>query len=85
VSGFQQGQQLIHEVDVPGAFYFRDHDHIELVAYLADDLGDIIQKPGTVKGVDPGPQSGVAEVHTLCHLNETSPGRLFCLHGDSVF
>ena len=53
--GFQLGQQLIKIMNVPGAFHFRQHDHIDLVAYLRDNLGNIIQKPRTVQAVDPGP------------------------------
>ena len=48
-------EQTVHVVDVPRAFDLRDHDHIKLVADLADDLREVIQHPRRFKRVDPGP------------------------------
>ena len=38
VPGFELGQQLVEIVDVPGPIDLRQHDDVELVADLADDL-----------------------------------------------
>src|SRR6185436_17857252 len=65
--GFQLGQEAVHEVDVPGPLDLGDHDDVELVADLAHHLGQVVEHPGRVEAVDPGPQLGVTQVHLPAH------------------
>jgi hypothetical protein len=40
------GEQPVDVVDVPGALDLRHHDHLELVADLADELREVVEHPG---------------------------------------
>ena len=82
----QQGQQLVHVVDVPGALHLGDDDHVQLLAHGGDDLGDVVQMPGGVEAVDPGPQAhpGGGEVVGPGHLDEAGPGGGLGLRRDGV-
>ena len=64
------GEQAVHVVDVPGALDLRDHDHVELVADLGDERGDVVEHPRALERVDPRPQRGVAEVDLLGDLDQ---------------
>ena len=45
-AGLELGQQPIDVVDVLGALDLRDHDHVETVADLADQRGQVVEHPG---------------------------------------
>ena len=60
--GLELRQQLVHVVDVPGAFDLGDHDDVELVADLRDEPRQIVEHPGAVQAVDAGPELAAAEV-----------------------
>ena len=55
-------QQSIDIVDVPGPFDLRDHHHVELVADLGHQRGDVVEHPRRLEAVDPRPQLRLAEV-----------------------
>ena len=60
--GLELGEQAVDVVDVLGPLDLGDHDHVELVAGLGDQRGEVVETPRRVEAVDPGPQLGVAEV-----------------------
>ena len=62
-TSFELGEQAVDVVNVPGAFDLGDHDDVDLVADLGDDLGEIVEDPGGLERVDPRPQLSVAELH----------------------
>ena len=70
VARFELRQQLVEIVDVPGPIDLGQHDDVELVADGADDLDDVVERPGRIERVDARPQSGRAVVDALCHLDE---------------
>jgi len=84
ILGFEQREQLVDEVDVPNAFDLGDHHHVELVADGGDDLVHVVQEPGAVERIDPGPQAGFTEVDGLRHLDEAGTGGLLGIGGDGV-
>ena len=57
-----------------GALDLGDHDDVDLVANLGHDFGEVIEGPGGVKRVDPGPELGVAHIDGLADLDEASAG-----------
>ena len=84
VPGFELRQQLVEIVDVPGAFDLGQHDDVELVADRADDLGDVVERPGRIERIDPRPQAGRAEVGGLGHGDEARARRLLGVGRDGV-
>jgi hypothetical protein len=54
--GLELGQQPVDVVDVLGALDLRHHDDVERVADRGHQGGQVVERPGTVEGVDPGPQ-----------------------------
>ena len=68
--GLELGEQAVGVVDVPRALDLGDHDHLELVADLADELRDVVEEVGRGELVDARPQRGVAEVHLPAHLDQ---------------
>src|SRR5205823_5555829 len=60
----------IDVMDVPGSLHLRNHDHLELVADLGDEMHEVVQDPWTVEAVDTRPEGGVAEVRLLCDPDE---------------
>ena len=60
--GLELGEQAVDVVDVLGALHLRHHDHVELVADGSDERGQVVEHPGRVQGVDPGPELGGPEV-----------------------
>src|SRR5215468_899331 len=77
MAGFELGQELVEIVDIPRALHLGQHDDVELVADGGNDLDDIIERPGRIERIDPGPKSGYAVVVRLTHLDEAAPRRLF--------
>ena len=71
-------------MDVPRAFDLGNHDHVELVADLADERGEVVEDPRGLQRVDAGPQLGVAEVELLADLHEPGAGRFLIVGGDGV-
>ncbi len=69
-SRLEQSEQSIDEVDVPRPLDLRNHDHVDLVAHLLDDLGHVVEEPGAVEAVHAGPELAVAEVVVLRDLDE---------------
>ena len=78
------GEQPVHVVDVPGPLDLRDHDHVELVADLGDELGQVVEHPGALERVDAGPQPRVAEVGLLGDLDQALAGRDLLVDRDGV-
>ena len=62
-------------VDVPGPLDLRQHDDVELVADLGDDLDEVVERPGAVQRVDARPQPGAAEIVRLGERDEAAPRR----------
>ena len=58
----QQGQVLVDEMNVPGPLDLRDHHHVELVADLGDDAGEVVEQPRRVQRIDAHPEAGGAEI-----------------------
>ena len=56
------GEQPVDVVDVPRPLDLGDHHHVELVADLGDDLGDVVEHPRRLERVDASPQLGLAQV-----------------------
>ena len=81
----QLRQQLVEIVDVPGAVDLGQHDDVELVADGADDLGDVIERPGRIERVDAGPQARRAEIGGLGHGDEAVARRLLGVDWNGVF
>jgi hypothetical protein len=67
---FELGEELVEIVDVPRAFDLGQHDDVELVAGLRDDLGDVVEQPRRVEAVDARPQAGA-----LAEISEHFPSR----------
>src|SRR5215470_2511093 len=84
VAGFELGQELVEIVDIPRALHLGQHDDVELVADGGNDLDDIIERPGRIERIDPGPKSGYAVVVRLTHLDEAAPRRLFGVDRNGV-
>ena len=59
---FELCQQLVEIMDIPCPFDLGQHDHIELVADLGDEFGDVVEHPGAVQRVDAGPEARCAEI-----------------------
>ena len=55
VARLELRQQLIEVVDVPRPVDLGQHDHVELAADRRDDLGDVVERPGRIEGVDARP------------------------------
>jgi hypothetical protein len=70
---FKKRQELIDEVNVPGPFDLRHHDHIELRSGRRHDLGQVVQRPGRVEGVHPDPKPGPAEIVRVRQGDEAPP------------
>ena len=62
VSRFELGQQLVDEVDVPGAFDLGDDHHVDLVARRRDDLEHVVEEPWAIEGVDAHPERRFAQL-----------------------
>ena len=71
-------------MDVPGALDLRDHDHVELVADLGDQGGQVVEDPGALERVDPGPELGVAEVDLVGDLDQALAGGDLVVDRDGV-
>jgi hypothetical protein len=80
----QLGQQAVHVVDVPGAFDLGHHDHLQHVPDLSHQLGEVVQDPGALQGVDPSPERRAAQIGLLGDLDQPLPGSLFFVRGDGV-
>jgi hypothetical protein len=48
---FEQRDVLIDEVDVPRPLDLGNHDHVELVADMLDDLLEVVEHPGAVQAL----------------------------------
>ena len=71
-------------MDVLGPLDLRDHDHVEGVADLGHRLGDVVEEPGRVERVEPGPELGGAEVDALADRDQAGPGLLLVGGRDAV-
>ena len=78
------GEELVEIMDVPGALDLGQHDDVQLVADLADDLDDVVQHPRAVEAVDAGPQAGGAEIGGLGHLDEALASGFLGIGGNRV-
>ena len=84
VSGFQLGQKLVQIMDVPGAFDLGQHYHVQLVAAGGDNLGQVVERPGAVERIYPGPKARRAEIVCICEIDEPGAGGFLCVGGDGV-
>ena len=66
-----------------GALDLRDHHHVELVADLGDDLGDVVEHPRRLERVDARPQLRLAEVDVATDAEQALTGGLLAVdrHG----
>ena len=80
----QLGQQAVHVVDVPRSLDLGDHDHVELVADLGDELREVVQHPRAVEAVHARPELGVAEVDLLADPDQALAGGLLAVGRDRV-
>ena len=82
-SRLELGQQPVDVVDVPRALDLGDHHHVELVTDLAHQGGDVLEHPGRLEAVDPGPQLRLAQLHLLADAHEALTRRLLAVdrHG----
>ena len=78
-------EQPIDVVDVFRALHLRHHDHVELVADLADERGEVVERPRRIEAVDPRPELRAAEVDRLADLHQTGASGLLVGHRDRVF
>jgi hypothetical protein len=78
------GEQAVDVVDVPGALDLGDHDHVELVADLGHELGQVVEDPGALERVDPRPELGVAEVDLPPDLDQPLAGGNLLVDRDGV-
>ena len=69
---------------VPWPFDLGNHDHVELVADVLDDLLEVIKHPGRVQRVDPHPYSGVTEIMTGQQLDEARARRILGIDWNGV-
>jgi hypothetical protein len=83
--GFELRQQLVHVMNVPRAFHLRHHDDIELRADFSDQTQDVVEKPGTIQAVDPGPKLSLAELHFPSDLYEAFARVQFAIRLDAIF
>ncbi len=83
--GFELRNQSVRVVDVFGSLDLGDHDDVEFVADLDDEVGEIIEDPRRVEAVDSGPQLSATEVCRLADLDQTGPGRILVVGTDGVF
>ena len=83
--GFELRQQLVEVVDVPRPVDLGQHDHVKLAAGRRDDLGDVVERPGRIEGVDARPQPGRTEIGRPRHCDETVACRLFGIDRNGVF
>jgi hypothetical protein len=82
--GLELGEQPVDVVDVPGALDLGHHDHLELVADLGHQRGQVVEDPGTLERVDPRPQGGLAEVGLPRDPDQALAGGLLAVGGDRV-
>ncbi len=82
--GLELREQAVDVVDVPGALDLRDHDHVELVADLGDERRQVVEHPGALERVDPGPQLRVAEVDLVGDLDQALAGGDLVVDRDRV-
>ena len=68
--GLQLREQTVGVVDIPRALDLRDHDDLEPVADLGDELGDVVEEVRRGELVHAGPQRGVAQLHFLAHADQ---------------
>jgi hypothetical protein len=54
------------------------------VSDLANDRGDVVQDPGRLQAVDPGPQLRLSELHLLADPDEAVACGLFAINGDRI-
>jgi hypothetical protein len=83
--GLELGEQPVDVVDVLGALNLGDHDDVELVADLGHERREVVERPGAVQRVDPGPElSKVTEIRGLADRDQPGPRCLFVVGLDGV-
>ena len=81
---FEQGDVLIDEVDIPGPLDLGDHDHVELVADMLDDLAEVVEYPRAVQRIDAHPHAGIGEIVVCQHFDEAGTRRLLGVDRNGV-
>jgi hypothetical protein len=83
----QLGDILIGIVNVPWAFDLRQHDHVELVAGVQHELGDIFLEPGRVQRVHTAPEAGALALPVIHggHFDGAGAGGILGVGRDCVF
>ena len=84
VLGFEQRNVLVDEMNVPRPLDLGNHDHIELVADMSNDLFEVVEYPRAVQGVDTHPHRGVTEVVFRQQVDETGTRRVLGFDGNGV-
>ena len=75
-------EQPVDVVDVLGALDLRHHDHVELVADLRHERGQVVEHPRRVEAVDPRPELGRRRSRLSCaHLDQPAGGASFLSAG----
>ena len=82
---FELRQQLVEIMDIPCPFDLGQHDHIELVADLGDEFGDVVEHPGAVQRVDAGPEARCAEIMGPADLDDTLACRFLGIGRNRIF
>src|SRR5687768_9868044 len=77
-------EKAVHVVDVPWSLDLRDHDHVELVPDLGDDLGQVVEHPRRLERVDARPELRLAKLHLAADLDQAIARRHLPVHGDRV-
>src|SRR5436305_469626 len=78
------GEQAVDVMDVLRALDLGDHDHVETVTDLADELCEVVEDPGRLERVDACPQRRVAELHLGADLPQARTGCLLAVDGHRV-
>ena len=83
--GFELGEETVHVVDVLGALDLGDHDDVERRAGFEHGGGEIVEAPGRVERVDPGPELRVTEVGGLGDVYQPRASGFLVRRGHPVF
>ena len=75
------GEEEVHGHDLGRGLHLREHDLLEPLAGVADDLEDVVGGPRRVPGVDPDAEDGLAPVLVADGVDGLAAGRLLLQRG----